>query len=178
MTQVGHTLTGIAIGVACLPEAKSTRWKTVHLAVFALLALVPDFRFQYWGHHRYYISHSIFMNLLIIIHILLVFICLKEFREKLGGWSVVIGGVLAWLSHLLLDTFYNHGKVLLMFWPFSEARLALSIPWFSVVEKPPPPFTSETVSILLIEFAFYGAILLLVVVVKKSRAFHQIRMIA
>lgn len=171
MTQVGHTLTG----VICLPEKEPARWKIAHLAGFVLLANVPDFRFRYLGHHRYFISHTVFMNLFVILHVLPVFICLKDIRDKIGGWSVVVGGVLAWLSHLLLDTFYNHGKGVKMFWPFSEVRLALPIPWFSVVKNPPPPLTSETVQILLIELAFYGTLLLLVVGAKKSRFFQRIR---
>ncbi|MCJ7700410.1 MAG: hypothetical protein MUO62_02400 [Anaerolineales bacterium] len=78
---------------------------------------------------------------------------------------------------MLLDTFYNHGKGVKMFWPFSEVRLALPIPWFSVVKNPHPPLTSETVQILLIEMAFYGTGLLLVVGAKKGRFFQHIRAI-
>jgi membrane-bound metal-dependent hydrolase YbcI (DUF457 family) len=174
MTGIGHTLTGIAIGVTCLPEKKSRRWQVVHLTLFGILANVPDFRLSNWGHFRYYVSHSIFINLFIILNILSVFIFLKEFREKLGGWSVVVAGILAWLSHLLLDTFYNHGIGLMMFWPFSEARLALPIPWFSVVTHIPPPLTLDTVRILGIEFICYGALLLAVVWLRKIGIIQKI----
>lgn len=167
MTHVGHTLTGIAIGATCLPEGKSAKWKTIHLVVFALLANVPDFRFQYWGHHRYFISHSLFVNLSLILFILAAFISIKPLTAKVGGWQVVLGGVFAWLSHLLLDTFYNHGQGLPMFWPFSDASLALPIPLFSVVKTPPPPLTTETLQIYTIEFFFYGAVLLLVLGLKR-----------
>ena len=160
------------MGIVSLPERKPARWKVIHLAIFALLALIPDFRFRFWGHHRYFISHSIFINLFVILHVLPVFICLKGFREMVGGWNVVTGGVLTWLSHLLLDTFYNHGKGLLMFWPFSDARLALPIPWFSVVKDMPPPLTLDTVRILLIEFAFYGTLLLAIIWLSKYRKSH------
>jgi membrane-bound metal-dependent hydrolase YbcI (DUF457 family) len=172
MTGIGHTLTGVAIGVICLPENKSRRWQFVQLALFGILANVPDFRLSDWGHFRYYVSHSIFVDLFVILKILPIFILLKTFREKIGGWSVVIGGVSAWLSHLLLDTFYNHGIGLMMFWPFSDARLALPIPLFSVVTHIPPPLRLDTVRILGIEFVFYGALLLLVVWLKQLGIFQ------
>jgi membrane-bound metal-dependent hydrolase YbcI (DUF457 family) len=170
MTPVGHVLTGISIGVVSMPERKKTPWKILYFVAFSLLSLVPDFHIPYWGHDRYYISHSIFTNLLAILILILLLSRSKKLIEKLGGWKVIIGGSLAWLSHLLLDTFYNHGKGLLMFWPFSEARLALPIPWFSVVKDLPPPFTEETIRILLIELVSYGALLLVVIVLKRSGA--------
>ncbi len=113
MTQVGHTFTGIAIGVACLPNKKSTPARLLHLVVFGLLANIPDFPLKNWGHDLYYFSHSLFVNLLLILLVLSALVFLKGFRRKVGGWVIIIGGTLAWLSHLLLDTFYNHGKGLL-----------------------------------------------------------------
>jgi hypothetical protein len=174
MTPVGHVLTGISIGVVSMPKRIKTPWKIVYFIAFSTLSLAPDFHIKYWGHHRYYISHSIFTNMLAILILILLLSRGKNMITKLGGWKVVIGGVLSWLSHLLLDTFYNHGKGLLMFWPFSEARLALPIPWFSVVQASPPPFTEETVRILLIELASYGALLLFVIVLKRSGAVQWI----
>jgi hypothetical protein len=53
MTQVGHVLTGTAIGVVCLPQNTSLRYKTIHFAAFVALSLVPDYRIQNWGHDRY-----------------------------------------------------------------------------------------------------------------------------
>jgi len=174
MTQVGHVLTGVTIGVVCIPERKSLRWRFIYYIVFSLLALVPDFKIRYWGHDRYYISHSIFANLLAITIVILFLSSRKVLIDRLGGWRVVIGGCLAWLSHLLLDTFYNHGKGLAMFWPISDARLALPIAWFSVVKNIPPPMTWETARILLIEFVCYGGLLLCVVLLKRSGAIQRI----
>jgi len=167
MTQVGHVLTGIAIGVACMPNRKPAHSRLVHLVVFGLLATIPDFPLKNWGHHLYYFSHSLFVNLLLILVVSLAFVFLKDVRARIGGWVVVIGGALAWLSHLLLDTFYNHGQGLSMFWPFSDRRLALPIPWFSVVKDASLPLTPETVHILLTELAFYGSVLLVVMLMKK-----------
>jgi Predicted membrane-bound metal-dependent hydrolase (DUF457). len=152
-----------------MPENKSPRWKTVFLAIFGLIANIPDLQLPYWGHHRYYyVSHSLFVNSLIIPVILPVFIFNKKLREKIGGWKAVIGGIMAWLSHLLLDTFYNQNKGLLMFWPFSSARLSLPMPWFSVVKTIPPPLTLDTIHIILVEAVFYGTVLLLVLILRRN----------
>jgi len=167
MTQVGHILTGAAIGVAFLPENKTARWKTVYFIALAVLANAPDLQLPFWGHHRYYyVSHSLFTNSLILFLIICLFACWKKLRLKIGGWSVLAAGSLTWLSHLLLDTFYNQEKGLMMFWPFSEARLCLAIPWFRVVESIPPPITMDHVRIVLIELAFYGSFLVFTILVK------------
>jgi len=175
MTPVGHILTGASIGVVCLPQKKPWHWKLVYFVIFSCLALVPDFKIKYWGHHRYYISHSVFINTLAIIMMVALLSKRKGLIDKLGGWWVVVGGGLAWLNHLLLDTFYNHGKGLAMFWPLSQARLAIPIAWFSVVEAIPPPLTRETARIFLIEFVSYGVLLLCVIVLKQSGILQWIR---
>ncbi|MBT3315884.1 MAG: hypothetical protein HN390_14850 [Anaerolineae bacterium] len=174
MTQVGHILTGIAIGTVFIPEKKEPRWRFIFFFIFSLLALIPDFRIKYWGHHRYFISHSIFINMIGILVVTLFLFSQKELFTKLGGWKVLLGGSLAWVSHLLLDTFYNHGKGLAMFWPFSDARLALPISWFSVVKNLPRPITWELIRILLIELAFYGTLLLVVIILKRTKIMQRI----
>jgi hypothetical protein len=167
MTQVGHILAGTTIGVAFLPEKKTSRWTALYFFIFAMLAEIPDFRFKYWGHDRYYISHSIFTNLLGITLAILLLSIRKGLISRIGGWRVVMGGSLAWLSHLLLDTFYNHGKGVAMFWPFSDARLALPIPWLSVVTNVPPPLTWDTIRIMLIELATFGPVLVLAILIRN-----------
>jgi membrane-bound metal-dependent hydrolase YbcI (DUF457 family) len=138
MTQVGHTLMGTAIGVLSIPSNKPLRWKCTYFAVFALLGNLPDLDLPYWGHQRYDISHSLFVALLFGILITALFAQLPRLRHQIGGQAVVFAGILAWLSHLLLDSFYNHGQGIAIFWPFSTAHLALPIPWFSVVPFIPP----------------------------------------
>lgn len=167
MTQVGHTLTGAVIGITCLPRNASSIRKITHLVSFMALSLVPDFKLTNWGHDKYYISHSIFINLLLITAMILLLAVLKEVRIKLGGWNVIAGGAAAWLSHLLLDSLYNHGKGLAIFWPFSKARLVLSIPWLSVVTQLPPPITPELIRILVIEFATFFPLVLLALFMRR-----------
>lgn len=167
MTQVGHILTGVAIGVACMPEQKPKGWKVVYLSLCAFLANVPDLQLPYWGHHTYYyVSHSLFVNLALIGLLLLLFLGRRNLRTACGGTLPILGGALAWLSHLLLDTFYNQAKGLMMFWPFSQARLSLALPWFKVVKDMPPPLTADTLYILLVELAFYGTLLGMVILVR------------
>ncbi len=165
MTLVGHMLTGAAIGVLCKPERVSKRWETIYFGVFLFLSLIPDLPFVNWGHHSYHISHSIFSNLVLIT----IMVVISSFlRDRIAGWRVIVGGSMAWLSHLLLDSFYNHGAGIAIFWPFSEARLVLPIPWFSTVPAP-FRFTWYGVREYLVEFACYSCLLLLAIGLRKSR---------
>ena len=173
MTQVGHTLTGAALGVLCTPPSASLKWKTVYSVAFALLANVPDLPFRNWGHDRYDISHSIFVNLLLIMVVVIALSFWRNARRRIGGWGVVAGGAIAWLSHLLLDSFYNHGWGIAIFWPVSEARLALPIPWFSVLSSP-PPLTSQVLLVCLVEFVCYFPLLLLTIGLKESSAVRRL----
>jgi len=129
---------GTAIGTFSLPSNKPPRWKIAYFTVFALLGNLPDLDLPYWGHQRYDISHSLFVTLLFGALIVALFAWLPNMRQPVGGQGVVFAGMLAWLSHLLLDSFYNHGRGVAIFWPFSTAHLALPIPWFSVVPFIPP----------------------------------------
>jgi membrane-bound metal-dependent hydrolase YbcI (DUF457 family) len=159
MTFVGHSLTGVAIGTLCIPENTTTRWKGIYFAAFAALANFPDIPIRYWGHDRYDISHSIFVNLLLIGFVVAV-IMFKRLHASLGGLHVMIGGSLAWLSHLLLDSFYNHGYGIAIYWPLSRARLTLPIPWFSVLPSTPPPLTMRHIEIYSIELLAYAPVVI------------------
>lgn len=162
MTLVGHALTGLTVGVIVLPQQTSARWRVVYFASFICLANVPDIPIRYWGHDKYGISHSLFVNGLIIAFLFVLLGFLPQFREVLGNYRVMVGAMCAWLSHLLLDTFYNHGHGLAMFWPFSRAHLALPIPWFSVAPHSPPPLTGQHLRIYAIEWIVYFLVLVVV----------------
>jgi hypothetical protein len=156
MTLVGHTLTGLALGIASLPSSASkTRW-ALPLGIFVVLANIPDIPLPFWGHGRYDISHSIFVNLFLSTLALLAFgrFCGNRVGRPVGF------GIIAWFSHLLLDTFYNHGLGVGIFWPFSTATLAFPIPWFSVV-KPVWPPTTQVILAGLAEFVSYAPLVLI-----------------
>jgi hypothetical protein len=176
MTLVGHMLTGTAIGVVTMPNYPRTRQKTIFLLVFALLATVPDWPFRNWGHAKYYVSHSIFINLLLIgIVGTILYIAPRTWRKHSLipathslSWQVMLGGSLAWMSHLLLDTFYNHKKGLAMFWPLSSARLALPIPWLAVASRPFLPVTTGNLRIILLDFLTFFPLVIFAIIIRKT----------
>ncbi len=168
MTPIGHSLTGAAIGVACMPKRLPLVGKTVHLMAFMLLANIPDIPFNGWGHDRYYFSHSLFVNLLLIGLAVLILAPWKTVRQKIGSWTVMLGGALAWLSHLLLDSFYNQVRGVAIFWPYSNASLHLPIPWLAVMPASPPPLTPEMLHIFLMEFVTFSPLLILAILARKK----------
>jgi membrane-bound metal-dependent hydrolase YbcI (DUF457 family) len=130
--------------------------------VIMLIATIPDWPFKNWGHDRYYFSHSLFVTLLLIFLIVVVLIISRKLRIEIGNWAVMIGGSFAWLSHLLLDSFYNHGKGIAIYWPVSKARLALPVPWFDVGVGS----TAHIMHVFLIEFICYFPLLLLALLIR------------
>lgn len=168
MTPVGHTLTGIAIGIICLPEQPSRKRTLAHLGAFGLLANVPDLPFPHWGHDRYRVSHSLFVNLAWILIALVGCAVWGPARARMGGWRVLVAGAIACLSHLLLDSFYNHGRGIAIYWPVSAAHLRLPIPWFAVIPNPRRPFTREVVQIVVIELVCYFSLVVVAVVVRRT----------
>lgn len=158
MTPVGHSLTGIAIGLIVMPREFSWRAKASTLVSFVLLANLPDFAFPGWGHDRYDISHSIFVTGVLAMALVLLLRAFGATRRVVTP-GLLAGGVAAWYSHLLLDTFYNHGKGLAMFWPLSDARLALPIPWFTTMD-PHHLLSIRNATVFGIEGLCYGGIVL------------------
>jgi hypothetical protein len=165
MTTMGHSLTGLSIGVLCVPGGRRWWWVVLFLNAFIGLANIPDWPFHGWGHDSYEVSHSLFVNLGLVAALVLAIGLWRWGRAAVGGWCVLACGALAWLSHLFLDTLYNHGQGLPMFWPASDAALALPIPWFSTLRETWTP-DEHTGRVLLIEAGFYGALLLACVAVR------------
>ena len=160
MTYVGHTIAGVSIGVLCMPTSWSPLRKTILLFTFAFLSNFPDAPLPCWGHNRYAISHSVFITLLAAAILAGLLTLWRRGRRVIGGWPVIIGGILAWLSHLLLDSFYNHGKGIAIFWPISRARLNMPIPWFRIMDVK-NVFSLYNLEVYSIEALFYGGILML-----------------
>ncbi|MGI6087529.1 MAG: metal-dependent hydrolase [Kiritimatiellia bacterium] len=133
MTHVGHSLTGVALGMLCLPKDATPGRMFLQLFVFFNLANLPDWQFNGWGHSNYNVSHSLFVNLALMLCVFLPLAYAPGLRARLGGWPVLICGGLAWLSHLLLDSFYEHGQGIAILWPLSDWRLSLPVPWFSIL---------------------------------------------
>ena len=162
MTEVGHVLTGAAIGVLSMSKVTTAKQKTAHITAFMLIATIPDWPFKGWGHDQYYLSHSLFAALLLIFLMVMILMISRKLRIWIGGWTVAAGGSFAWLSHLLLDSFYNHGKGIAIYWPFSKARLALPIPWFDVGIGSP----AHILQVFLIEIISYLPLFLLALLIR------------
>ena len=157
MTMVGHSLLGFSLGALAIPRAWLVRPKLLAFGVLALLAGGPDWPTPFWGHSRYLISHSLFVNLGLVAGVVALAAAAPRLRAALGGWPLVCAGAAAWLSHLLLDSFYSHGKGVRIFWPLSLDALNLPMPWFHVLQPGIPPHAA--LRIFAIEFAFYGTLL-------------------
>jgi membrane-bound metal-dependent hydrolase YbcI (DUF457 family) len=168
MTTTGHTLTGLAIGILFLPKRGTVKVNAIHLSAFAVFANIPDLPFCSWGHNRYDISHSIFLNLLLISIAAIFLMFLRKNRKGMWGTAVMAGAAIAWLSHLLLDSFYNHGKGVAIFWPFSQTRLSLPIPWLSVMNDIPPSVTPQIIRVLLAEIATFSPLVVLAILERKT----------
>lgn len=167
MTSVGHTLTGIAMGALAVPRNETRTYKWVVFNAFGLLANLPDLPLPGWGHSAYHVSHSLFVNLALIAAVGAGLALWPAARERLG-WRVALALGAVWLSHLLLDSFYNHGNGIGIFWPLSDAHLNLPIPWFSTVELDPWN-TAHNLRVFAIELAFYGALLVAAVAARLRR---------
>lgn len=164
MTTLGHSLTGLSIAVLTLPRGKSLLWYLLVGHFFVFFANVPDFPLPHWGHASYQVSHSIFVTgLLASLPALLLFY--PKFDEQVGV-RVVFWWAVTWLSHMVLDALYNHGNGIGIFWPLSDAHLALPLPWFETLTW--PPFTEHNRSVFLTELVAYGG-LLLVCLILRSR---------
>lgn len=160
MTPVGHSLTGLVIAVLVTPREWPLRSRLATMAAMVLLANAPDVPLPRWGHDRYDISHSVFVSAAAVLIVALVV------RLAVGAGRIptrlYIAGGLAWFSHLLLDTTYNHGRGIAIYWPFGDGRLALTLPWFSTM-NPRDLWSAHNFRVWAIEAVVYGSIFALAV---------------
>jgi hypothetical protein len=168
MTPVGHSLVGVSLGIVAMPAWESRLARAAFLAGFVALASVPDFQVPYWGHGRcYHVSHSLFVNALLVVATAACVRLWPRTRATLGSPAVLMAGATAWLSHLLLDSFYNHGLGLRVFWPLSDASLVLPIPLFDRLY--PPWLSTHNLRVCLIELVCYAPLVLLAVLWRLYR---------
>ena len=157
---------GTAIGLFCMPQGASARWKVSYFVAFLVLPNIPDLPFAHWGHQRYDISHSLFVNLFLCLIMVVLLGWHQNIRHFIGGGKVLGAAVAAWVSHVVLDSLYNHGHGVAIFWPLSDARLALPGPWFAVA--PFPPFNLELLQECAIELVSYAPLVLLAYCLRRS----------
>jgi hypothetical protein len=154
MTFVGHSLVGASLAQAAIPAGASWKRWLLTVNVFVLLAFFPDLPLPGWGHTRYYFSHSLFINgLLIILFAGIAFVYLS--RQGVAAFPLVALAAVAWLSHFPLDAMYNHGQGVAIYWPFSDAVLNLPLPWFATLDMRQPLTAAHNARVFLVEALFY-----------------------
>ena len=163
MTTVGHSLAALTIGVAFMKPRWAWPRKALLLGAFVVLANLPDLPYGPPKLAR----HSVYLNAVILAVAATVLAAWAPLRRRIGGWPIVVGGILACLSHLLLDSFYSHGHGVGIYWPIGDGTLNLAMPWFDVLRYGWEP-TARTARIVLIEIGFYGAILAAAVAARQA----------
>ena len=161
MTQFCHSMMGVSCGFFFMPRGLKTWQALALLFSFAVAANIPDLAIRGWGHENYHISHSLFVNTGIISVLILCLLIARCFSRWKIRYTVLTGLSCAWLSHLLLDSFYNHGLGIEIFWPFSGSALALPIPWLSVRDTTIPYLAVANLKIYLIEVVTFAPLLFL-----------------
>jgi len=154
MTFVGHSLVGASLAQATIPAGASWKQWAFIVNLYVLLAFFPDFPLPGWGHFRYDFSHSLYVNLLLIVPAAAV-IGYRHSRKGVASYRLVAGGVVAWLSHFPLDAMYNHGRGVAIYWPFSAATLNLPLPWFATLDMSLPLTSCYNARVFLVEAIFY-----------------------
>jgi hypothetical protein len=154
MTFVGHSLVGASLAQTAVPGGASWKQWLFIVNLYVLLAFFPDLPLPGWGHSRYFFSHSLFVNVLLIIP-LAGMACYYRSCKGVGSYPLVAGAVLAWLSHFPLDALYNHGQGVAIYWPFSEAVLNLPLPWFATLDMRLPLTAAHNLNVFLVEALFY-----------------------
>ena len=156
MSPVGHSLVGLAFAALALPRNSNWKWRLGLPIVFVAIANLPDWPLPGWGHQRYNISHSVFVNIGLIGLIL----TLHQLKPKISFRCLLLGAG-AWLSHLLLDSFYNHGQGIAIYWPVSKSSLNFSMPWFNTLDVSQSVFARHNLSVFAIEFVAYLPVLII-----------------
>lgn len=159
---------GATIGVFAASGVESTRSKRAVILGMVLLANLPDWPIPGWGHSRYYFSHSIPVGLLLVFFAVALIRSSSLRGSFYGSWHFIGASILAVFSHYLLDSFYNHGKGIALFWPVSDARVVLPIPWFSTMTKA-PIFGWHNLKVWAIEFICFGLLSLVVLSIASPR---------
>jgi hypothetical protein len=167
MTTVGHSLVGIAMGMACIPAGRSLWKQSAVVGLCVALASIPDWPLPFWGHRHLAVSHSLFVNLLICG-------ALGWIVGRRGGFGspkrrmLMVFAIAAWLSHFLLDTLYGDIPGVAILWPFSDALVSLPIPWLKTLPHVPPPFGKDIITIFGLEALTFSPLVILSLVFRAG----------
>lgn len=165
MSPVGHSMVGLGFAVIAMPALPSRTSRLVLAALFVAIANLPDWPIPGWGHDQYRISHSVFVNLILIGIVWSVLCSDYSFRRSISNRCFALGGG-AWLSHLVLDSFYNHGNGIAIYWPISKARLNLAMPRFNNLDLSQSIISQHNLSVFALEFIAFLPLLAVVLIIK------------
>jgi len=163
VTTVGHSLTGLSIAVLTLPRGKSLGWYLLVGQFYLFFTNLPDFPIPGWGHSNYQVSHSLFVTLL-LVSLLCLLLLWPTVREQVRA-RIFLAWSITWLSHMPLDSLYNHGRGIAIFWPFSDAHLAMPVSWFQTISL--PPFTESNLRVFGIEALVYGIVFIVCITIRR-----------
>jgi hypothetical protein len=154
MTFVGHSLVGASLAQMAIPAGASwKRWMFI-VNLYVLLAFIPDLPLPGWGHACYFFSHSLFVNLLLMVPMVGIGCTVRHWRRGVS-YALIAGAAAAWLSHFPLDAMYNHGRGVAIYWPFSAAVLNLPLPWFDTLDMRQPLTAAANARVFMVEALVY-----------------------
>ncbi len=166
MSPVGHSLVGLAIGVMAIDARQPLSRRVGVLAAFVAAANLPDWPLPYWGHSAYSISHSLPVTAGLIALIAGIVKVCRPHKSR----TLLFALAAAWLSHLLLDSLYAHGKGVGVGWHFMDYRLRFPVPWLQTIDLRQSLIAHHNLSVYAFEFATFGPLGLLAICATKSRA--------
>ena len=168
MTSLGHSLVGASVGVLCMPAMDKLYRRLIIFVAIIAMANLPDWPIPSWGHFRLVASHSIIVNGAGIV-CLVVGLHLQGALLRKPHRRVIIGLIVAWVSHFLLDALYVDSR-LTLFWPLSEVTVSLPVPWLKTLPHVPPPFDERIIRILMLETMTFLPLLVLAAAIRRWRA--------
>lgn len=173
MTSLGHSLVGASIGLACLPFFKKIQYRLLFLVGCIAIASLPDWPIPGWGHYRLHISHSVIVNGGIMLGLVLGLRGIAPSTLRTYRLAVV-GVLITWLSHFLLDTLYVDSSMAI-FWPLSDSQVSLPVPWLQTMPHVPPPFDYQILSIFWYEALTFLPFLVLALIWRRRNTLSGFR---
>lgn len=164
MTPVGHSLAATAIGFAASVLSRRPSPGLATLMLLVAVASLPDWPLPGWGHDAYAVSHSLPVNAALIVTLYTVLSPAARrwptaARRWWRDWRTPLS--IAWLSHLVLDGLYSHGRGVEIGWPIASYRLTIPVPWLTTLDLSAPILGPHNVRVFALEAATFGPIALL-----------------
>ena len=162
-------MTGLSLAVLTLPHGQSRRWYLLTTVLFVVFANLSDFPLPGWGHYSYHVGHSVFVTAL-LASLMALLLLLPTFHARVGV-KVIVAWSAAWLSHLPLDSMYGHGLGIAIFWPFSNAHLAMPVSWFETISLPAQ--SVHNLRVFAIETMVFGAVLISCIWLRRAQSLRN-----